>query len=80
MSTHVPLSPPFLERFLEEIFSQSVKHCLRFGLNLLNGFKPASFQLQFHFLKQEKSQGAKSREYGGWGMTAIKIISPETAG
>jgi hypothetical protein len=28
---------------------QSVEHSLRFGLDLLNVFKPASFQLQFHF-------------------------------
>jgi hypothetical protein len=29
----------------------SVKHFLRFGLDLLNGIEPASFQLQFHFRK-----------------------------
>jgi len=37
--------------------------------------KPASFQLQFNFWKQEKSHGAKSGEYGGWGMTAILFFS-----
>jgi hypothetical protein len=29
----------------EVLFCQSVKHSLRFGLDLLNGVKPASFQL-----------------------------------
>jgi hypothetical protein len=46
-----PQSPPFLERFLEALFCHSVKHSLQFGLDLLNGIKPASFQLQFHFWK-----------------------------
>jgi hypothetical protein len=30
-------------------FFVSVQHFLQFGLDLLNGIKPASFQLQFHF-------------------------------
>jgi hypothetical protein len=41
-------SHSFLERFLKVLLCHSVKHSLRFGLDLLNGIKPASFQLQFH--------------------------------
>jgi hypothetical protein len=44
-----------LERFLEVLFCQSVEHSLPFGLYLLNGIKPASFQL--HFWKQEEVTG-----------------------
>jgi hypothetical protein len=43
-----------LERFLDVIFCQSVKHSLRFGLDLLSGIKPESFQLQFRFWKYEE--------------------------
>jgi hypothetical protein len=73
------LAPGTQDRFLEVLFCQTVKHSLPFGLDLLNGIKPASFQLQFHFWKRKNSQGTKSGEYGGWGMKAI-CISPETAG
>jgi hypothetical protein len=55
----VPPSPPFLERFLEVLFCHSVKHSLRFDLDLLNSIKSASFQLQFHFWKQEKVTGSQ---------------------
>jgi hypothetical protein len=71
MQTAIPPSPPFLERFLEVLFCQSVKHCLWLGLDLLNVIKLESFQLQFHFWNWKKSQSDKSGEYGGWGMTAI---------
>jgi hypothetical protein len=54
-------SPPFLERFLEVLFCQSVKHSLRFGLDLFNCIKPASFQLQFYFFKQKKVTGCQIR-------------------
>jgi len=37
---------------------------LRFSLYLLNGIKPASFQLQFHFWKQEEVTGCQIR--GVW--------------
>jgi hypothetical protein len=37
-----------LERFLEILYV-SIEHSLRFGLDLLNRFKPASFDLQFYF-------------------------------
>ena len=67
MQTPVPPSPPFLESFLEVLFCQSVKHFLRFGLDLLNGIEPASFQFNFILGNRKKSQGAKSGEYGGWG-------------
>jgi hypothetical protein len=50
-----------LEPFLEVIFCQTVKHSLPFGLDLLNGIKPASFQLQFHFSKQEEVTGCQIR-------------------
>ena len=46
-----PTSPPFLDCFLEVLSYQSVEHSLQFGLYLLNGIKPASFQLKFHFWK-----------------------------
>jgi hypothetical protein len=54
-------APPFLERFLEVLFCQSVKYSLRFSLDLLN----------FTFGNKKKLQGAKSGEYGWWWMTAI---------
>jgi len=50
-------TPSFLERFLEVLFYKSVKHSMRFGLYLLNGIKPASFQLQFHFWKKGEVTG-----------------------
>jgi hypothetical protein len=67
MYTPVPQSPPFLERFLEALFCQTVKHSLRFGLDLLTGLKPASFQLQFHFWEKEEVTGCQM--WGGvrWG-------------
>jgi hypothetical protein len=37
------------------------------------------FSFNFIFGNRKKSQGAKSREYGGWWMTAIGVW-PETAG
>jgi hypothetical protein len=37
------------------------------------------FSFNFIFGNRKKSQGAKSGEYGRWGMTAI-CNSPETAG
>jgi hypothetical protein len=73
---HVDTGPTFfsnLERFMEVIFCQSVKHSLRFGQDLLNGIKPASFQLQFCFRNRKKSQGVKSGEHGGWGMTILSF-------
>jgi hypothetical protein len=70
MCTPVPPSPPFLERFQEVIFCQSVKHCLRFGLDLLSGIKLASLSFNFIF-GNKKLQGGKSGEYDGWGMKAI---------
>jgi hypothetical protein len=48
----------------------SVWSTLRFGLDLLSGIKPV-FSLNLIFGSRNKSQGAKSGEYGGWGMTAI---------
>jgi hypothetical protein len=36
---------------------------LRFGLDLLNGIKPASCQLQFHFWKQEEVTGCQIRRF-----------------
>jgi hypothetical protein len=56
-----PTVSPFLERFLEVLFCQSVKHSLRFGLDLLNGIKPASFQLQFQDWKQEELTGCQMK-------------------
>jgi hypothetical protein len=44
---------------------------LRFGLDLLNGIIPHHFSFNFIFGKRKKPQGAKSGEYGGWGMAAI---------
>jgi hypothetical protein len=61
-----------LERFLEVLSCQGVKHSPVFGLDLHNGIKPASFQLfDFIFGNRKKSQGSKSGDYGGWGMTAV---------
>jgi hypothetical protein len=51
---------------------------LRFGLDLLNCIKPASFQLQFHIWKSEEVTDAKSGEYGEWGIQPF-CVSPETA-
>jgi hypothetical protein len=34
---------------------------VRFGLDLLNGIKPASFQLQFHFLEIGRKTGCQIR-------------------
>jgi hypothetical protein len=49
-------------QFVEALsFSVSVKHSPRFGPYLLNGIKPASFQLQFHFWKQEEITGCQIR-------------------
>jgi hypothetical protein len=42
-----------------DLFGQSVKQSLRFGLDLLSGIKPASFQLQFHFWKSEEVTGCQ---------------------
>jgi hypothetical protein len=43
-----------LERFLEVPFCRTVQHSLQYGLDLLNGIKPTSFQLQSHFWKYEE--------------------------
>jgi hypothetical protein len=44
----------------------SVSSTLRFGLDLLNGIKPASFQLQFFFVgNRKKSLGALAGDQGG---------------
>jgi hypothetical protein len=61
-----------VEHFLEVLFCQSVKHSLQFGLDPLIGIKPTSFQLKFLFFGNRKnSQGAKSGEYSGRGLTTI---------
>jgi hypothetical protein len=49
---------------MEVIFNQSVKHFLQLGLYLLNGIKPASYQLQFRFWKEEEVTGCQIR--GVW--------------
>jgi hypothetical protein len=63
--------------------SPSLLECLaislQFGLDLLNGIKPASFQLQFNFLKWEKSQGVKARNTVVEELPSF-CISPENGG
>jgi hypothetical protein len=61
MQTTVPPSPPCMERYLEVLLYQSVKHTLGFILDLLNVIKPASFQLQFHFWKWKEVTGCQIR-------------------
>ena len=55
-------------------FSIRVSSTLRFGLYLLIGIKRHPFSFSFIFGNRKKSQGAKSGEYGGWGMTAILVF------
>jgi hypothetical protein len=66
-----------LERFLEVLFYQSVKHSLRFGLDLLDGIKLASFQLQFYFWKQEEVTGCQTRGVRWMGNDSQKLLGEE---
>jgi hypothetical protein len=38
-----------------------MSRALQFGLDLLNGIKPANFQLQFHLWKEEEVTGCQAR-------------------
>jgi hypothetical protein len=60
-----------LKRFLKVLFSQSVKHSLRFSLDLLNGIKTAHFSFNSFFGNRKMIQGVIPGEYGVWKMTAI---------
>ena len=59
-STSLPTFLLFLEYFLECVFG-----------NVIYGLKMMSFQGYLQFWKQEKSGGAKSGEYGGWGKMVV---------
>ena len=72
---HVDTGPTILEHFLEVLFCQSVKHSLWFGLDLLNGIKPASFQLQFQFRKEEEVTGCQIRGVRWVGKRAILFFA-----
>jgi hypothetical protein len=87
-ATHIYLS------ILEVLFCQSVKHSLQFGLDLLNGIKPASFQLQFQFLEIGRSHRVPNQEStvgggwqplyvlpetSGWGRSAVRILGTNLA-
>jgi hypothetical protein len=79
VETGTTVSLPFLQRFLEVPFYHSVKHSLRFGLDLLNGIKRASFQLQFHFCKLGRSHRVPNQgSEVVWGWQPF-YVSPETA-
>jgi hypothetical protein len=73
MWTPIPMSSPFLERFLEVLFYQSAKHCDSAFISLVSNRRPFSFN--FIFGNRKKYHGAKSGEYGGWGMIVILFFA-----
>jgi hypothetical protein len=56
-------------------FLSECQALLRFGLDLLNVIKPAPVSLNYIFGKRKNSQGAKSGEYGGWGLADILFFA-----
>ena len=62
--THPPPPPPtpaplsLLERVLEVLLSQRVKHILRFALDLLHGVKISTFQLLLYLREERKPDAA----------------------
>jgi hypothetical protein len=55
--TTIPTFLPRSEAVLEVLLCQRVQYLLRFGLDLLNGVKSSSFQLDFHLGEEEEVTG-----------------------
>jgi len=74
-NTAVPAFLSCLEASLEVPFWNCVKYPLRFLLLLFNGVESSTLHPKLQLGEEEKSQGARSGEYGGWGTTVMLFLA-----
>jgi len=74
-NTAVPAFLPCLEASLEVPFWNCIKYPLRFLLNLFSGVESSTLYPKLQLGEEEKVTGARSGEYGGWGITVMLFLA-----